>query len=444
MENNPFKLKFTLKQHTPLIHFQHEQQGATLRATELKPKLDKLIISSFKFDNKEIPKSWFVGNGKSNHPALDYKIKIRSRFEKDFWLFSYVNRKVLDEIHKSTGTEAISNSAFFADASHLDSRNLHKSKWDEMSKGLLYENVQAEIFSLKTELIDVVKSYFPVLIATNNFGTRQSKGFGSFEVTHLNNEIFKKEFLSLAEKDKSVKAVFFSADFSNDDHEKLQNIAVQYQLLKSGINRPNPHGKGTYAKSLLFQFLSKDEIRWEKRWIKRNIDKAGKEPQLKYDIAPIDYDGYNDWNDEEQREYRYARALLGLAEHNEYLKTEKGKFQIKIEDASGDIERFRSPITFKIQDGGCYVLVNEIPLEIRDSYFKFTFFDKPPNGDAYKIAEFNPTLKPPSEDEFNLIEFLDWAFELMNNVKRRQDPREGRFKDDLWRFAFSYTKKYQQ
>lgn len=32
-----------LKQHTPIIHFQWEQKGATLRATELKPKLDLFL-----------------------------------------------------------------------------------------------------------------------------------------------------------------------------------------------------------------------------------------------------------------------------------------------------------------------------------------------------------------------------------------------------------------
>ena len=36
-------LYFTLKQHTPLIHF-HDQDEATLRATEVKPKLDKYLI----------------------------------------------------------------------------------------------------------------------------------------------------------------------------------------------------------------------------------------------------------------------------------------------------------------------------------------------------------------------------------------------------------------
>ncbi len=43
--SNPFEITITLKQHTPLIHFQHEQAGAILRATELKPKLDKFILS---------------------------------------------------------------------------------------------------------------------------------------------------------------------------------------------------------------------------------------------------------------------------------------------------------------------------------------------------------------------------------------------------------------
>ena len=35
-------LTVTLKQHTPLIHFQPGQCGATLRASEVKPNLDKV------------------------------------------------------------------------------------------------------------------------------------------------------------------------------------------------------------------------------------------------------------------------------------------------------------------------------------------------------------------------------------------------------------------
>ena len=72
-----YKLSFTLKQHTPIIHFQHEQEGATLRATEVKPKLDRFIIDKLKQDGKEVPKEWLVGKG--DHPALNYKMKIQEK-----------------------------------------------------------------------------------------------------------------------------------------------------------------------------------------------------------------------------------------------------------------------------------------------------------------------------------------------------------------------------
>ena len=60
-----FKLEFTLKQHTPIIHFQSDQKGATLRATDLKPKLDRFLIEQLKMlDNnakpKEMYKNWFI------------------------------------------------------------------------------------------------------------------------------------------------------------------------------------------------------------------------------------------------------------------------------------------------------------------------------------------------------------------------------------------------
>ena len=75
-----FKLTFKLKQHTPLIHFQHDQHGATLRATELKPKLDRFLLEKLGNGNYEQgieiakKKGWLVAKGE--HPALDYKVRI--------------------------------------------------------------------------------------------------------------------------------------------------------------------------------------------------------------------------------------------------------------------------------------------------------------------------------------------------------------------------------
>ena len=94
-----WKYEVKLRQLTPLIHFQAEQPQATLRATEVKPKLDRFLlwylaperfsgILSGKDEKKlllEIARSkkWLLpmvqGDGSA---ALNYKMQI-SADEKD-------------------------------------------------------------------------------------------------------------------------------------------------------------------------------------------------------------------------------------------------------------------------------------------------------------------------------------------------------------------------
>ena len=67
-----FSRSYTLQASTPLIHFQHSEPGATLRATEAKPKLDRFLKRKAK---NEIKKSWLIGESE----ALNYKMRIVSR-----------------------------------------------------------------------------------------------------------------------------------------------------------------------------------------------------------------------------------------------------------------------------------------------------------------------------------------------------------------------------
>ena len=79
MSNNKFKVEFTLKQHTPIIHFQSDQVGATLRATELKPKFDRFLINYvFKNDKKQY-QEYLIDKDKN---ALNYKVKIEQDISK--------------------------------------------------------------------------------------------------------------------------------------------------------------------------------------------------------------------------------------------------------------------------------------------------------------------------------------------------------------------------
>ena len=66
-------MEIKLKQQTPLIHFQHDQEGATLRATEVKAKLDKFILLK---KERKPPAHWIQNKEKSDQIALAYKVKI--------------------------------------------------------------------------------------------------------------------------------------------------------------------------------------------------------------------------------------------------------------------------------------------------------------------------------------------------------------------------------
>jgi len=60
-KHSKYKLCFKLKQHTPIIHFQADQKGATLRASELKPKLDRFLIDKLKMLENGKPDWSFYG-----------------------------------------------------------------------------------------------------------------------------------------------------------------------------------------------------------------------------------------------------------------------------------------------------------------------------------------------------------------------------------------------
>ena len=71
-----FQLTYRLVQQTPLIHFQHSEKGATLRATEVKPKLDRFIAEKLGGKNN-VSSKWFI----DDTDALNYKMRIVAKGE---------------------------------------------------------------------------------------------------------------------------------------------------------------------------------------------------------------------------------------------------------------------------------------------------------------------------------------------------------------------------
>lgn len=165
-------LNVTLKQHTPLIHFQHDQYGATLRASEVKPKLDKFILERLGDGNYESgilwakDHQWLVGNG--SHPALNYRMRITAGQE-----VLGMKLNIIRKGHYFTTEEfplLLANMGKRPSRDDLVNLIMHQANYLQITT--------AGSFSLYEKL----KKEIPHFFAVENFGQRSNLGYGSYTV----------------------------------------------------------------------------------------------------------------------------------------------------------------------------------------------------------------------------------------------------------------------
>jgi len=360
-------LKITLKQCTPMIHFQSEQYGATLRATEFKPKLDKFLIKyAFKnqFNNY---KYYLVGykDGKTQKDfdgkeAFDYKLRI----------CNVMNLKI---------QEISQHCSFYFN--NIKKDNIDKNKF------VICDSLDVEFFSLNKEILDIIKKYLEGFLLLTNFGFRQDKGFGSFYI------VSQKSPISIIKKFNHNKKFFYIKYKNSDWKSIIDDAGIIYQLMKSGINFPDDKHDGknkSYHKGYLFCYMKDNNIGNEKRFIKENFFEEEKR-------IPCD-----------NMDKRYVRSMLGLAEGIEFKKKiEDNKIKKdKIKYSSKNIQRFKSPILFKIIDNILFIIPQDIPQEIFNQKF---IFSQKIGKDIIKKSIYTPT-----EEEFNLDDFMESFVEFFN------------------------------
>lgn len=377
-------VKISLTQHTPIIHFQSSQKGATLRATELKAKLDKFIISELEtIDGSLFAKYKDIIN-ENNFPlngnAVPAKYKIRicadDNHERKIFKFATHIKSNEQEKLRSEGIKPVFPAPYFGDYLAV--------QHDERDK------IELSLFSFNSKLTELIKDAMQYVLVYNNFGTRQGKGFGSFLPEGMKEDDFEKILLKKYPK-------FWVA---KDGQNTFGKINKTYQLLKSGINH------NTYAKSKLFEYMCGKKIRWEKRKIKEEL-KAHHSNLFKILTHKTSVNRIDDCDPKcgQNFEYRYIRAMLGLAEHNEYAVDDRDidKIQIRIKDSEDKIKRYKSPVMFKVFKNNIYLLPNpvnsimygrEFTFNIRLKYKDKSIKDK---GELFK-------LKTP--DKFDLTDFL--------------------------------------
>lgn len=348
------KIQFKLQAQTPMIHFQADEPGATLRGSEVKPKLDrflirKLLISEFGKDDPanfaEIKKrhgDYFID---PEHDALDYKISFADNRGRSVLLDTY----------------------------SIYCWNMGVPE-NEKKKGL-WTDPECSILCFNENLIELIRNNIEAFFLVTNFGTMQDKGFGSFlpETLGFGESLGDKEKKIVAEclNMATGRTNCYIIEFKNNSKEEItkkvkngkawekcptnyaatmfDEVKMFYSILKSGYNFRG------YSRSYLFQYMHKYcKINNEKAWMKQTgimTVKSKPENEKKYD--------------RQDKDPKYLRAFLGTGET---LDIKNNNIKIKGENR----ERVQSIMLFKVISNCVFISCYDIPDDMYDTTFIFT------------------------------------------------------------------------
>lgn len=466
------KLTFILKQHTPVIHFQHDQDKATLRASEVKPRLDRYIIEKKGGWNK-IPDEWKLTSEEGQ--PLKYKMRIEAKKKPQIWKIDKRNW-----------------------GSFFGNQRPNEDKYQM----IYYENgVCLEILAFSNDLKDYICKIICGFFNSHTFGARQSKGYGFFYPKPESPAFGNNAFYQNPASGYSFTIDALPADWSTE--KKLQKvfylIDLFYRSLRSGINLPRGNferpesvpvefqdrpiyrkNSDFYCKPALFQFLKSQDppIQWDKRTIKEiflneeyiarqtswkeRTKQQGLPEMIFVEGLPKQIERYNSdilqsfrksiagkSQENETEDNVLWRDLFGLSTHQEWgfygttlTKTHnpdsKHKEPNESEGTEFKIERFQSPLRFFpvfSSENNEYCIVffeaTSIPLMYSQAKFKvkMDFITKQPVEEAEEDKQSeqnqdeNDVGKIFKMGRLDLNEFIEWIIEN-KDILEKMVPKE--------------------
>ena len=312
-----------LKQQTPMWHFQPEMPGCCLRATEVKPKLDRFLLAKVGKQDARI----HLVNGTQG--ALDYKLFFMPNGDPSF-------------------LNAEKYPLFFGNIG------------EQQKKLVFYEDeIDMNVFSLHQDLLGLIKEHLCEFFATHSFGTRQDKGFGFFFPEGQGGSV------------DTPYGAKYQFEINLDAHSKLdfekifKYIHYFHKLIRSGINE-----NGCYYKSLMYFYARSKGEQWDKPTIRHHFQfytpvykSICGEMEYSYSVTMKNgkvktYGKRKDMVKEyaqcvaNKEQCKLFRDALGLASQQQWL-AYKDAVTIKCPD----ITRFKSPITYRPVMNGAKCIV---------------------------------------------------------------------------------------
>lgn len=354
--------EYKLVQHTPLIHFQHSEPHACLRATEVKPKLDRFLIEQLEKDDRFGDgrwKKWFVGDG--SQQSFDYMMRITPNSEQVERTHS-IERAIARAEHRppNASLHEIHKNYFGNMAS---GNNIQDTIRETFKESLFYKDgLTLTIRCFIPELLTLIDEHIRGFFMMHNFGTRQRKGFGSFTVD-INTQPNAPKGFDLVGK-YCPNAYYCKLNDNVSADALLDAVWVISAFLRSGFNR----GEGNYVRGFVFRYFQREKnpLANDKAFVKQNVlHNVYNEATRGEHLHPY---GNN-------VRYRYVRGLLGTNENSRFCRDPRGGTRedltvhnIYIHSAEG-VERFPSPLLFKPIGKFVFILPQKMPDEIFGSEF---------------------------------------------------------------------------
>lgn len=362
---NDWQKEYKLVQHTPLIHFQHSEPHACLRATEVKPKLDRFLIEQLEKDDRFGDgrwKKWFVGDG--SQQSFDYMMRITpnsEQVERTQSIENGIERAIARAEHRSPNASLheIHKNYFGNMASGNNIQDTVQAIQETFKESLFYKDgLTLTIRCFIPELLTLIDEHIRGFFMMHNFGTRQRKGFGSFTVD-ISTEPNAPKGFDLVRK-YCPNAYYCKLDDNVSADALLNAVWVLSAFLKSGFNR----GEGNYVRGFVFRYFQREKnpLANDKAFVKQQVlHNVYNEATRGEHLHPY---GNN-------VRYRYVRGLLGTNENSRFCRAPNAHtpvYDIYTHSAEG-IERFPSPLLFKPIGKFVFILPQKMPDEIFGSEF---------------------------------------------------------------------------
>ncbi len=334
----------------PVIHFQHDQSGATLRASAIKPKLDCFLHTKC----AAMPARWQINPHSPGLSALNYKMHLTA----------------LDPDAKRG----------------MPHRLFSSSQGRRANRLYVFGDVQLDILCMDEALKQLIEAHIDEFFVVSNFGAMQSKGFGSY-ITEQS--LSHGQIAAALCRHTGAPACYVLSGYT--DIARVNPATQKESTYKSHVQMLDDIKK-------LYADMKRHYL---PRYFREVLHIGSESTKLKLDgIVPVLTDSFQQ---ELQQEYRYVRALFGTSVYFRYItqQTADGKLdyhgeKYALQISHPKIRRFPSPIFFKIIENDLYIIARRIHPSIYGQSFRFS-------GNKGSV-----TLNTPEEGLFDIDAFMAW------------------------------------